>query len=103
LPLTPTILSVLTDYLAADRPKAAGSASASVGKFLRSRGFQFSAHGLRHGARDRFDELSARATDIEFLLGWSLAKGGMFNIYGSGELTDVHKLLITKLECALKA
>ncbi|MGV0986247.1 MAG: tyrosine-type recombinase/integrase [Limnohabitans sp.] len=94
LPLTPTIRSVLTDYLTTDRPNSAGSASASVGKFLRSRGFQFSAHGLRHGARDRFDELSARATDIEFLLGWSLAKGGMFNIYGSGELTEVHKLLM---------
>jgi integrase len=102
LPLTPTIRSVLTDYLTTDRPNSAGSASASVGKFLRSRGFQFSAHGLRHGARDRFDELSARATDIEFLLGWSLAKGGMFNIYGSGELTEVHKLLMQKLEDTLK-
>lgn len=103
LPLTPTIHSVLIDYLASDRPNSAGSASASVGKFLRSRGYQFSAHGLRHGARDRFDELSARATDIEFLLGWSLAKGGMFNIYGSGELTEVHKLLMQRLECTLKA
>jgi integrase len=102
LPLTPTIHSVLIDYLAANRPSSAGSASASVGKFLRSRGYQFSAHGLRHGARDRFDELSARATDIEFLLGWSLANGGMFNFYGSGELTDLHKLLIQKLENALK-
>jgi integrase len=102
LPLTPTIHSVLTNYLATDRPSSAGSASASVGKFLRSRGYQFSAHGLRHGARDRFDELSARATDIEFLLGWSLAKGGMFNFYGSGELTDVHKSLIQNLENILK-
>lgn len=103
LALTPTIHSTLSDYLSADRPNSAGSASAAVGKFLRSRGYQFSAHGLRHGARDRFDELSARATDIEFLLGWSLAKGGMFNVYGSGELTEVHKELIQRLEDMLKA
>lgn len=102
LALTPTIHNVLIDYLEIDRPNSAGSASASIGKFLRSRGFDFSAHGLRHGARDRYDELSARSTDIEFLLGWSLAKGGMFNSYGSGELTDVHRTLMQKLEDQLK-
>ena len=103
LALTPTVHKVLIDYLASDRPSSAGSASAAIGKFLRSRGFDFSAHGLRHGARDRYDELSARATDIEFLLGWSLAKGGMFNSYGSGELTEVHRSLMQKLEDLLKA
>ncbi|MFM7008837.1 MAG: hypothetical protein ACKO0Z_05825, partial [Betaproteobacteria bacterium] len=42
LALTSTIYSVLIDYLATDRPNSAGSASAATGKFLRSRGFDFS-------------------------------------------------------------
>lgn len=103
LALTRTIHTALMDYLASDRPNSAGSASAAIGKFLRTRSFEFSAHGLRHGARDRYDELSARATDIEFLLGWSLAKGGMFNSYGSGELTEVHRNLMQRLEDILSA
>jgi integrase len=102
LALTPTIQAALIRYLASDRPSSSGSASAAIGKFLRSRGFEFSAHGLRHGARDRYDQLSARATDIEFLLGWSLAQGGMFNSYGSGELTEVHRDLMQRLEELLK-
>lgn len=66
-----------------DKLGSSNSASASMGKYLSARKFNFTAYALRHGFRDRLSEKNTNPLYINELLGW--AEGGMIYHYGGND------------------
>lgn len=87
LPLTPSIHKAIAKYFDSTKPNSAASASAALGKFYKSNGFEFSSHSLRHFMRDTLDKLGARASEIDGICGWS--SGTMRDQYGNRDLTEL--------------
>lgn len=96
LPLTPSIDKAIKNYLKSTKPKSAASASAALGKFYKSNGFNFGSHSLRHFMRDALDKLGARTSEIDGICGWS--SGSMREQYGTGDLTELLRLRLQAVE-----
>lgn len=96
LPLTPSIHKAITKYLDSTKPNSAASASAALGKFYKSNGFEFSSHSLRHFMRDTLDKLGARASEIDGICGWS--SGTMRDQYGNRDLTELLRQRLQAVE-----
>jgi integrase len=96
LPLTPSIYRAIKKYLESTKPKSAASASAALGKFYKSNGFNFGSHSLRHFMRDILDQLGARTSEIDGICGWS--SGSMREHYGNRDLTEVLRLRLQGVE-----
>ena len=93
LPLTNTLERSISKYLGTSRPKSANSASAAICAYLKSHGFNFSSHSLRHHLKDQLTELRALDYEINAICGWS--NRAMRDAYGNRELQrPIMKLLL---------
>lgn len=96
LPITPSIDKAIKNYLESSKPKSAASASAALGKFYKSNGFNFGSHSLRHFMRDTLDKLGARTSEIDGICGWS--SGSMRDQYGNRDLTELLRQRLLAVE-----
>jgi integrase len=84
-PVLPELAAWLDLYLSAKRPSSANAASATTGSFMKSHGFDLTAHCLRHGFKQRLVEVDTPSTLIEELMGWS--DQSMMRHYGLNAIT----------------
>jgi integrase len=94
-PVTPALATWLDELLRFTPALTTNSASAATLKWLKSQGFDFGNHSLRHGFKQRLSELDAPKNFIEELQGWS--SQSMADHYGHVTITERKLELVSRV------